>query len=168
MTVRVKTKGRIIRILDSKTVIINLGSEHGVTGTSIFHILADPEDVVDPETNEVLGSVKVTKGRVRALQVSEKFTIATSSWTESVINPLLNFISTHRQTVEETLKIDARELKPWKGKSEVPIRVGDEVEVLVEIDEPGEEEPEGYDEADDEDLEANFHDGSQTNVSDET
>ncbi len=134
----------------------------------VFHILADPEDVVDPETNEVLGSVKVTKGRVRALQVSEKFTIATSSWTESVINPLANFISTYQQQVDETLKIERTRTEPWKGKSEIPVRVGDEVEVLVEMDEPGEEEPEGYDEADDENLEANFHDGSQADVGEET
>ena len=165
MTVRVKTKGRIIRILDTKTVIINLGSEHGVNGTSIFHILAEPEDVIDPKTNEVLGSVKVTKGRVRASQVSEKFTIASSSWTEAHLNALAGFFSAYEQTVEDTLKVDSREVKPWKGRSEAPVRVGDEVEVIVEMEnEADEEEPEEFDEADDENVDANFHDGGQEPV----
>src|SRR5689334_6073263 len=117
--VRVKATGRIIRILDPKTVIINLGSEDGISSDSIFYILGEPEDIVDPQTNEVLGSVKATKGRVRASTVSEKFTIATTSWSESAISASAALFPLLTTRINEgDLKVDLREIKPWKSRSE--------------------------------------------------
>ena|ERR1044071_5026429 len=140
--VKRKIKGRIIRILDNRTVVINLGREHGITSNSIFYILGEPEPVVDPVTKEILGTVNVSKSRVRASQVFDKFTIATTSWTytsvhKSIFGDLIGglggpTVETHD---EGELKVSSTEIKPWKAKSESPVKVGDEVEVTVEIQE---------------------------------
>lgn len=131
--------------MDRRTVVINLGSENGVEGDSVFHILGDPERITDPDTNEILGSVKVTKGRVRASQVFDKFTIASTTWTQvnqSYAGVFGDLFGKVQQINEGDLNVDPNEIRPWKAKSESPIRVGDEVEVLVTIDEAEEAEPE--------------------------
>lgn len=136
-----KIKGKIIRIIDKKTVVINLGEEHGIDNSSVFYILGEPEEIIDPFNNDILGTVNVTKTRVKASQVFDKFTIATTSWKVTTYNPISIYSSlfkseTITQTVDEgELKVDPDDLQPWKARSETPVKVGDEVEVTVEIEE---------------------------------
>ncbi|MET0648636.1 MAG: hypothetical protein ABW208_18650 [Pyrinomonadaceae bacterium] len=144
---RVKLTGRIIRILDTRTVVINLGREHGITDASIFRILGEPEQIIDPVTNEVLGSVKVTKTRVRATQVFDKFTTASTTWVEhgvavsEAINLARIFGSTQNTVDEGELNVSPEDIRPWKAKSESPVKVGDTVEVYVEQPETKPEQP---------------------------
>src|SRR5690242_6972321 len=122
-----KVKGKIARIIDSKTVVINLGSEHGIDSDSIFFILGEPENIVDPDTKEVLGSVSVTKSRLKASQVFEKFTIARTSWTVYRYHttkgiyglfPSAGQIETSVEEVDEgPLRVLEQELQPWKARS---------------------------------------------------
>lgn len=134
-----KIKGKIIRILDASTVIINLGSVHGVTDNSVFSILGGPEAVIDPFTNESLGTVSMVKGRVKATSVSEKFTIAASKWTElgMIATSSLLGLGTLRGTEEfvekheKELRVQSDDIKPWKALSEDYVKVGDDVEVTV-------------------------------------
>ena len=125
-----KTRGRIIRILDRRTVIINLGSADGVLSDSTFSILAGPEKVVDPETKEELGEVLVVKAKVRASQVFESFTIASSKWTEvrsSYIGRLVGGTGAERVEVDQgELRVVQKDLQPWKAWSEEPVTVGDD------------------------------------------
>jgi len=121
---RKKITGRIIRILDTRTVIINLGRESNVKDSSIFHILGEPEPVVDPFTEEELGRVRVVKARVKASQVYDKFTVATSKWTKyySQID-LVGGILGHTEVVDEgELRVEPDDVKPWRARSEVPVR----------------------------------------------
>lgn len=141
-------RGRIIRILDTTTVIINLGRKNGVTPQSIFRILGDPETIEDPASGEVLGSLTVVKAKARASQVYERFTIATSKWTTRSspaygllgMEPaygLLGMNILKDQVVEhgEELRVDPNEVKPWRAESEAPVQLGDEIEVSVPISE---------------------------------
>lgn len=101
--------------------------------------------MVDPASNESLGSVKVTKSRVRATQVFEKFTIATTSWTYTSYDPFPGGILSGMETVkidEGELNVNLKDIRPWRANSESPVKVGDEVEVQVDIDEDGEDEEE--------------------------
>lgn len=139
---KTKLRGRIVRILDAKTVVINLGRENGINNSSLFHILGDPEHVIDPETNESLGTVNVSKGRVRASQVFDKFTIARTQWVNYVASSNLfefwgasGVSGTERVEVDEgDLRVRTSEIQPWKAKSEIPVRIGDEVEVEVDLE----------------------------------
>jgi len=120
---REKIKGRIIRILDGKTVVINLGRDHGIQRESIFYILGEPEKVIDPVTKEELGAVAVNKAKVVASQVFDKFTIATAPYASQDLSALFR--------TEVDLPIDPNDVRPWKAISESTIKVGDEVEVTV-------------------------------------
>jgi len=135
-----KIRGRIIRVIDNRTVIINLGGADGIGSSSEFSILGAPETIIDPLTGEELGEVSVVKGKVRASQVHEKFTIASTKW--RVVNlqhvQALSQIFTTRDVDQGELLVEGGDLKPWKAQTEQPVRVGDEVEVEVAA-QPGEE-----------------------------
>lgn len=126
-------RGRIIRILDNRTVIINLGRREYIADNSIFSILGGPEAVIDPFTEEELGYVSVVKSKLKAAQVYERFTIATTRWT--TINYQI-FASLGTKVVDEgELLVNSEDVQPWKAKSEIPVQVGDHVEVQVSIPE---------------------------------
>lgn len=130
--------GKIIRILDKRTVIINLGKDDGVTSQSIFSIMGDAEEIIDPDTEEVLGKVTIVKTRVKAKEVAGKFTIATTKWASTrfkSIDTLFSAFSKNMETIEKDegdLSVDESEIQPWKAKSESPVKVGDIVQVKIE------------------------------------
>lgn len=135
-------RGRIIRILDKRTVIVNLGREDGIDKTSVFRILAEPESIIDPVTGEELGKVNVIKSKVGASEVYEKFTIATTRWVmtvyrtrfeTSVAQMMGNLMETETEIVDEgELLVKPSDIQPWKAQSEIPVQVGDVVEVRVQ------------------------------------
>lgn len=151
-----KIRGTIIRILDKRTVIINLGKEQGIGKGSEFRILADSEQVVDPSTGNVLGSVVVVKSKVRAIQVFDKFTIAATKWTATQPKFTPSFIDSSTldailpyETVtmdEGELNVEEDDIQPWLAESASPVAVGDFVEVLVEAPRIEKREPEDTDE----------------------
>lgn len=135
-----KIRGRIVRIVNASTVVINLGSRDGIESESIFSILGQPESILDPSTGEDLGNVTLVKGRLKSSQVSEKFTIASSKWVqESIVfaSDLLSltgsFLEKHTRIDKQNddLRVQAQDLQPWKATSEEYVRVGDEVEVAI-------------------------------------
>lgn len=155
MTKTKMIQGKIIRILDKRTVIINLGRNDGIRENSIFHILGEQESIIDPFSEEELGVVKVVKSKLKASQVDEKFTIATTKWTistTSLMLPALEAFSKMTQTETRVidqgeLLVDEKEIEPWKAQTETPVRIGDTVEVEILIEE--EPKPEVMESSDD-------------------
>ena len=132
-----KIRGIIIRILDDRTLIINLGRENGISDESIFMIHGAPEEIIDPQTNNVLGTVKFVKAKVKAYQVFDKFTIATTKWKEVTLGSLFDvnlrdsFGTKLKDRDEGALRVRPEDIKPWKAKSEELVTVGDVVEVEI-------------------------------------
>ncbi len=75
--------------------------------------------------------------RVRASQVFEKFTIATTSWyeTPNLFEGILGFGKVEKVDEGELL-VNEEEIQPWKATTESPVVVGDEVEVSIETEIP--------------------------------
>lgn len=72
-------RGKVARILNSREVAINLGSRDGVQPGMYFDILHDQcQDIEDPDTGFVLGSVERAKVRVRITHVQEKLSLAST------------------------------------------------------------------------------------------
>jgi hypothetical protein len=70
-------EGRVAQILNSRELVLNKGDEDGVTAGMVFEILAPQgEDIRDPVTDEVLGSVERPKVVVRIVQVEPKLAVA--------------------------------------------------------------------------------------------
>ena len=72
-------RGKVARILNSRDLVINVGSRDGVVVGMYFDVL-DPkgEDIKDPDTGEVLGSVERPKIRVQVVKVQERLSVAST------------------------------------------------------------------------------------------
>jgi hypothetical protein len=71
--------GKVAKILNSRELVINIGSNRGVTVGMFFEVL-DPkgEDIVDPDSGETLGSVDRPKVKVKITRVLDKMSVAST------------------------------------------------------------------------------------------
>ncbi len=70
-------EGQVAEILNSRDLVINRGEENGVERGMVFEILAPHgQDILDPETDEVLGSVERPKVVVKIVEVEPKLAVA--------------------------------------------------------------------------------------------
>jgi hypothetical protein len=79
LSTREPIRGKVARVLNSRELVINRGSEDGVRRGTVFEVL-DPggSDIPDPDTGEVLGSVYRPKVRVRVVVVEPRLSIAST------------------------------------------------------------------------------------------
>ena len=68
-------EGKIARILDDQSLILNVGQAHGVVQGMVFCVYATVEDVTDPDTGESLGAWEAVKGYVQATHPQDKLTV---------------------------------------------------------------------------------------------
>lgn len=145
-------RGKVARILDSRNLVINIGSQQGVTLGMYFDVM-DPkgEDIRDPDTHEILGSLERPKLRVRIIDVKERLSVA-STYKKKKINvggqgtPFYLAASLGQLlmppkwvTQYETLKTTEQ---TWENLSEEEsfVKTGDPVvQVITQIDESEEE-----------------------------
>lgn len=70
-------RGKVARVLNSREVALNVGASEGVCEGMQFDILAPEQDEIkDPDTQEVIGSVNRPKVRILVSVVEERFCVA--------------------------------------------------------------------------------------------
>jgi hypothetical protein len=135
--------GRVARILNSRELVINRGAEHGVTVGMRFEVLApQAEDIRDPDTGELLGSVDRPKVEVRVVQVEPKLAVARTFRARRKniggisMNPVVSRLFEPPQYVTQydTLKTSERTWEDLDEKESF-VKTGDPVrEVLTDED----------------------------------
>ena len=72
-------RGKVARILSSRELALNIGSEQGVELDMLFDVL-DPtsENIQDPDTGMIIGSLYRPKVRVKIVDVQEKISVAST------------------------------------------------------------------------------------------
>ena len=78
-------RGKVARVLNSRELALNIGSEHGVREGMLFDVI-DPkgEDIVDPETGDIIGSLERAKVRVKVISVQNRLSVASTYKKERV------------------------------------------------------------------------------------
>ena len=71
-------------MLNKHEIAINVGTENGVTVGLYFNVMDTHDEIRDPDTNEVLGSLERPKVRVKIIHVQEKLSLATTYRKERV------------------------------------------------------------------------------------
>jgi hypothetical protein len=70
-------RGKVARILNSRELAMNVGSKDGVVVGMKFDVLEPKgEEIKDPDTGEVLGSLSRPKVRVRVKSVQDRLSVA--------------------------------------------------------------------------------------------
>jgi hypothetical protein len=72
-----RIRGKVARVLNARELAINRGSEHGVVAGMRFAVLSDAgENITDPDSGDVLGSVYRSKVEVEVVDVKARLSIA--------------------------------------------------------------------------------------------
>ena len=70
-------RGKVARVLNKREIAINVGTTHDVTVGMYFDVMdALEQDIMDPETDELLGSIERPRVRVKVTHVQEKLSVA--------------------------------------------------------------------------------------------
>lgn len=72
-------RGKIAKILNSRELAINIGASHGVQVGMYFDVMdQEHENLSDPVTGEILGSIERPKVRVKVILVQDRFALAST------------------------------------------------------------------------------------------
>ena len=139
-------RGRVARILTAREIAINVGSESGVEVGMRFEVMdTEGQDVKDPDTGEILGSIERPKVRVEISKVQKRLAIA-STYNKVTVNiggqgigdiSSLSrlFMPPKWVTKYETLKTEE---KTWEDLDEADsyVNIGDPVVQVLENSDP--------------------------------
>lgn len=117
---------KVIKILDEYSIIIDYGSSHMASIGDKLRIYVPGEEIKNPETDQVLGTLDKIKETVEVSTVYENFSVC-NKITErvvNVINPLAALTQQTRKSIQK-LNVDEENLNPFEVKSNEPIKVGD-------------------------------------------
>ena len=67
--------GRIIRVFDETSILINLGNREGVKQGDRFVVIEKAGEVTDPDSGESLGELELVKAELSAADVQERMSI---------------------------------------------------------------------------------------------
>ena len=144
MVDREPIRGQVAKILNSRDLVINRGTVDGVTRGMRFAVL-DPngENIRDPETKRVLGSIERTKIEVEVFSIEERLALA-HTFRKTTRNIGGSGIPTARIlqppkliTQYETLKTDE---STWEDLDEEEsfVKTGDPVREITDSDDSSE------------------------------
>ena len=79
-------EGKIAKILNTRELVLNRGSDDGVSVDMEFAVLEPRLSIIDPETKEPLGELEREKIRVRVFETHPKFSLARTYETYRELN----------------------------------------------------------------------------------
>ena len=146
-TSRKLIEARVAAVLNSRELVINRGSKHGVKKGMRFVVYdADPRlaDIKDPETGEILGSLCREVARVEAVEVTPRMAVARTYLSRLVdagaMVKITNPFASQRR-VYQTLKKDRSYGSGYEDLSSAASSVREGAEV-AELQQPKETEGE--------------------------
>ena len=72
-------RGKVAKVLDTRQLVINVGEKDGVFAGMYFDVLdTKGDDIRDPDTDEVLGSIERPKVRVQVIDVQDRLSVAST------------------------------------------------------------------------------------------
>ena len=151
-------RGKVARVLNTREIAINLGTEHGITVGMYFDVMdAQGSDIIDPDTKEMLGSIERPKIRMQIIYVQEKLSVAStyklkcvnvggpdteSSAVLEVASSRTSSPLTSPRWVKKYETLEKTEETPVSfDKKNSKVKTGDPVIQVFEVDETEQEDP---------------------------
>lgn len=136
-----ESKFKVAKIIDEYTIVINAGASNGIEVGDTFQILDKVgNEVLDPDTGEVIGSLDLIKGTVNVMEIYEKMCLCTAPYDDLYGSGLigltglstLDIINKKNSTrpKKKKLNIDLNYITGSLGESDEPIRIGDSVRLI--------------------------------------
>lgn len=116
-------EGKVAKIIDVYTVVINRGLEHGVEEDMRFVIYEPGEEIKDPDTGDLLGKFEYVKAKVKVVNVQEKFSTAETYETQTTTMPAIQAL--WGQTTRNELRLDKEMKAGLQNGLRTPVKIGD-------------------------------------------
>lgn len=114
---------KIVRIIDDQTLVINAGYNDGIKSGDKFEIYTSGEEIKDPDTDEVLGTLDYIKEKVEAVDVFPKMSICR----HNIFVNFMDGVSAKLTRIEpKVLNVDTKQISGGLSVDNV-IKVGDKV-----------------------------------------
>lgn len=124
-------KGKVVKILDEYSVVVDVGSVNGVEEDMEFVIYEEGEPIEDPDTGEEIGNIEFPKARVKPYHIMENMTVMESSETEIEtydVGPSVNIPNFSDLTGKKKVRVK-KELPldevPESSEKDTEIQLGD-------------------------------------------
>lgn len=123
---------RVIKIIDDMSIVLNCGEKDDIKEGTRFYIYSENgTPVIDPFTNENLGSFKGIKAKVEATTVYEKMCICKNSQKLGGFADLSNYGFSSLIGKRVNLNVDPTQISGGLDSSvDELIRIGDEAELI--------------------------------------
>ncbi len=126
--------GKVAKIVDESTVVINVGSKDGVKGGMRFLIVAEGDEVKDPDSGDLLGKWEIVKGRIVVSHAQDRLAVCVAEpqageegQKPRTLSAAMVEVSMPRAQVGAKAKLNVRPSEVSGGPSVGPIVVGDKV-----------------------------------------
>ena len=128
-------RGKVASVINEREIAINVGTANGVRVNMYFDVVdTQNEEIKDPDTGEVLGSVERTKIKVKVTHVQEKLSVASTYHAETVnIGGERGFLGPFARSFMPPKWVKKYETLRTEDKSLFPI---DEYDSLVKVGDP--------------------------------
>ena len=120
---------KVIKIISDKRIVINAGKNEVQTGDILRVIEKNSEEIVDPDTNEVLGTLDYIKATITVEYVYEHMSICKNYETKTV-NALDPFEPLSQREVTSPLNVNLSQITGGYNIDNKLIEIGDLVELL--------------------------------------
>ena len=120
---------KVIKIISDKRIVINAGKNEVQTGEILRVIEKNSEEIVDPDTNEVLGTLDYIKATITVEYVYEHMSICKNYETKTV-NALDPFETLRQREVTSPLNVNLSQITGGYNIDNKLIEIGDLVELL--------------------------------------
>ena len=120
---------KVKKIISDKRIVINAGKNEVQTGDILRVIEKNSEEIVDPDTNEVLGTLDYIKATITVEYVYEHMSICKNYETKTV-NALDPFETLRQREVTSPLNVNLSQITGGYNIDNKLIEIGDLVELL--------------------------------------
>nr|DAS09297.1 MAG TPA: hypothetical protein [Caudoviricetes sp.] len=117
---------KVVRILDEYRIVVNAGIKDGVSSkTTYFDITGALDEIYDPETQELLGTIDGVKASVYPSDIYEKMCICKAQrvFTPMDLSPTLGLLEQALMGKPEKLPVDKSQIS--NPEAYTPIVIGD-------------------------------------------
>ncbi len=105
-----KIEGKVAKILDEYSIVINVGRNSGVVDGMVFAIFVQSDEVVkDPDSSEVLGKLENIKEHVFVSHVQDRFSTCVAGVKET---PCVEHESHGAQTLSGAMMAESMTARP--------------------------------------------------------
>jgi hypothetical protein len=109
-----KIEGKVAKILDEYSIVINIGRNNGVVNGMLFAVFVQSdEEVKDPDSGEALGKLEHIKEHVFVAHVQDKFSTCVAGEKES---PCGEHESHGAQTLSGAMMAESMTARPENSK----------------------------------------------------